>query len=198
MTRSLAALAIFLALAAPAPAQTAGTAADHEALRQLKGRVTEALNTRDYATAERLLAKPFMATAVTQDSFTDLAALKAWYEGLYTRDFLRLKSVTLAAEADELSQIHTGTFALTRGSTKERYELADGRAFELAGRWTAVSIRDGAEWKLLGVHTGVNFLDNPVIGAIERSVMWFGLGGGLAGLVAGFGAGWFMRRPRRA
>ena len=32
----------------------------------------------------------------------------------------------MEAEADETAQIYTGTFAVARGSTKERYEL---------GRW---------------------------------------------------------------
>lgn len=198
MQRPLLALALVLALAGAASAQPAGTAADHEALRKLKAEATEALNKRDYVAAERLLAKPFAATTITQDSFTDFAKLKTWFEGLYSRDFLRLKSMTLAAEADELSAIHTGTFALTRGSTRERYEMADGRVFDLNGRWTAVSIKDGNDWKLLGIHTGVNFLDNPVVAAIEKSLMWFGLGGGVIGLILGFAGGWFMRRPRRA
>ena len=73
------------------------------------------------------------------------------------------------AEADELAQIYTGTFAVARGSTKERYELADGRGFDMQGRWTATAIKEDGQWKVLAIHTGTNFLDNPVINAIERN-----------------------------
>jgi hypothetical protein len=74
--------------------------------------------------------------------------------------------------------------------------MADGRSFDVDGRWTAVSIKDNGEWKLLAVHTGTNFLDNPVLNAIEKSVVWFALGGAAGGLLVGFVAGRLFRRGR--
>ncbi len=176
--------------------QDAGTEADHTALRTLKEQAVKAVNTRDYDLARSLLREPFMATVITQDSFTDFEKLKTYFEGLYTRSFLRMKSITMSAEADELSQIYTGTFALTRGSTKERYELADGRAFDMDGRWTAVSMKENGAWKVVAVHTGTNFLDNPVLAAIQGSVTKFGAGGLALGLLIGFIAGWLVTRRR--
>ncbi len=187
-----------LMLAGSALAQNAGTPADHDALRKLKASATEAVNKRDYPAARKLLHEPFMATLVTQDSFSSFDTLTAYFESLYTRDFLRMKQVTFAAEADDLSQIYTGTFAVNKGATKEHYELADGRAFDLAGRWTAVSLKENGEWKLLAVHSGTNFLDNPVLSAVEKSLLWFGAGGIGIGLLAGFAAGWLLRRRARA
>lgn len=176
--------------------QDAGTEADHTALRTLKEQAVKAVNTRDYDLARSLLREPFMATVITQDSFTDFEKLKTYFEGLYTRSFLRMKSITMSAEADELSQIYTGTFALTRGSTKERYELADGRAFDMDGRWTAVSMKENGAWRVVAVHTGTNFLDNPVLAAIQGSVTKFGAGGLALGLLIGFIAGWLVTRRR--
>ncbi len=176
--------------------QDAGTEADHTALRSLKEQAVKAVNTRDYDLARSLLREPFMATVITQDSFTDFEKLKTYFEGLYTRTFLRMKSISMSAEADELSQIYTGTFALTRGATKERYELADGRAFDMDGRWTAVSMKENGAWKVVAVHTGTNFLDNPVLAAIQGSVTKFGAGGLALGLLIGFIAGWLVTRRR--
>jgi hypothetical protein len=198
MFRLALAIALPLVFCVPAFAQSTGTPADHEALRKLKTDITEAVNKRDYTAAEKFLNKPFMATLITQDSFTDFDKVKTYYDGLYTRDYLRLKKVSLAAEADESSQILEGTFALTKGSTKEHYEMADGRAFDMDGRWTAVSLKKDGAWKLLAVHTGTNFLDNPVINAIEKSVVWFTAGAGSIGLIAGLFAGWFIGRRRKA
>lgn len=197
LASTAAVLALALLAASPALAQTTGTKEDHAALQQLKADALRVVNARDDATARRILHQPFMATVVTQESFTDFDALKAYFDGLYTRADLRMKKITMAAEADDWSQIYEGRFALTNGATKERYELADGRAFDLAGRWTAVSIqRDGA-WKLLAVHMGTNFLDNPVLTAIEKSVAWVGAAGGGIGLVVGLGLGWFIGRRRK-
>jgi ketosteroid isomerase-like protein len=188
--------AIVLLLVGAAKAQDAGTPADHEALRKLKTDVVTAINNRDMAAANALLHKPFIATVVTQDSFNDFDKLKAYFEGLYTRNFLRMQKITMDADVDELSQIYQGTFAVARGATRERYDLADGRSFDMNGRWTAVSIKDGGAWTVLAVHSGTNFLDNPVLNAIERSIVWFGAGGLAVGLLVGFAAGWFIRRRR--
>lgn len=189
---------LLLALAtAGACAQDNTAAADLDALRKLKGDLEQSVTRRDFDAVSKLLHKPFMTTVVTQDSFTDLAPMKSYYDSLFTRSTLRMKEVSIKAEADELSQLYTGTFAMTRGSTLERYELADGRAFDMKGRWTAVSIKEpDGSWKLLGIHMGTNFLDNPVLSAIERSMMWVAAGGAGLGLLVGLGAGWLVWRRR--
>jgi len=180
-----------------AMAQTTGTPDDHDALRALKEKAVAVVNNRDYATARAILHDPFMATVITQDAFTDFNDVKSFFEGLYTRDFLRMKEIRFSAEADDYSTVYTGTFALTKGSTLERYELADGRSFDMKGRWTAVSIKDGNDWKIAAIHMGTNFLDNPVLNAIEKSVMWTGAGGAAGGLLIGLAGGWVIGRRRR-
>lgn len=194
--RAIIGFALSIFFSGGALAQQSGTQVDHEALRTLKSRAVQAVNGRDYALARSILHEPFMATVITQDSFNDFDKLKAYFEGLYTRSFLRMKTISMTAEADELSQIYSGTFALTRGSTKERYELADGRSFDMDGRWTAVSMKENEDWKVLAVHSGTNFLDNPVLAAIERSVMQFAAGGLVLGLAIGFVGGWLFTRRR--
>ena len=196
MSRLSLALVLSLLFSAPTFADNLGTQADHDALRKLKADAVTAVNNRDYVAMQRFMHQPFTATLVTQDNFTEVGKLKDYFESLYTRDSLRMKNVSIAAEADDLSQIYQGTFALTKGSTKEHYELTDGRSFDLDGRWTAVSLKDNGEWKLLAVHSGTNFLDNPVLNAIEKSVVWFGVIGAIGGLIVGFVGGWFFRKAR--
>jgi ketosteroid isomerase-like protein len=189
-------LALLLFLTTAAAAQTTGTTEDHDALRKLKADITEAVNKRDYPKAESLLHQPFMATLVTQDSFTAFDKVKAYFENLYTRDFLKMKKVSISAEADDYSQIFQGTFAVNKGSTKEHYELADGRMFDMNGRWTAVTMKENGQWKLVAVHMGTNFLDNPVLSAVENSIKWLVAAAAALGLAAGFLAGWFVKRAR--
>jgi len=194
MRRTLSTLLLAVALLAPAQAQTTGTPADHDALRQLKADVVTAINTRDHAMTGKVLARPFMATVITQDSFTEVDKVKAYFDSLFTRSFLAIRSIRIEAEADDFATIQEGTFAFAKGGTKERYEMADGRIFDMAGRWTAVAQKQDGAWKVASIHAGVNFLDNPVIAAIEKSLVWFGAGGLALGLVVGFGAGWFTGR----
>jgi len=190
-----AALSAVLAATA-ASAQEGSLAADHDALRKIKADVLNAINTRNLRGMDAIVHKPFTVTVITQDTFTDAGALQAYYDGLFTRKILRMKAVTMEAEADELSQIYTGTFAVARGSTKERYELADGRSFDMRGRWTATAIKDGGQWKLLALHGGTNFLDNPVLAAVEKSTAYTGAGGFAVGLALGVLGSFLIRRKR--
>jgi hypothetical protein len=196
----LLALAIALCvmlLGRPLLAQNVSQAADHEALRKLKTDVITAINTRNVQSMDTLLHKPFMSTLITQDSFTDIERLKAYFDGLFTRPVLRINKITMEAEPDEQAQIYTGTFAVARGGTKEVYELGDGRTYTIPGRWTATTIKDNGQWKVLAVHTGVNFIDNPVMTAVEKSTLYFGAGGIALGAVIGFLLGFFIRRKRQ-
>jgi ketosteroid isomerase-like protein len=190
-------VALFLLLGANmAMAQDATRAADHEALKKLKADVVSAINARNLAGVDALLHKPFLATMITQDSFNDTGKLKGWFEDLFTRKFLRIARIHMEAEADEAAQIYVGTFAVARGSTKERYELADGRGFDIDGRWTATAVKEDGRWTVLAVHSGVNFLDNPVVNAIERHSLTFAAGTAAVGAVIGFLLGFLLRRRR--
>ena len=196
----LLALAIALCvmlLGRPLLAQNVSQAADHEALRKLKTDVITAINTRNVQSMDTLLHKPFMSTLITQDSFTDIDRLKAYFDDLFTRSVLRINKITMEAEPDEQAQIYTGTFAVARGGTKEVYELGDGRTYTIPGRWTATTIKDNGQWKVLAVHTGVNFIDNPVMTAVEKSTLYFGAGGVALGAVIGFLLGFLIRRKRQ-
>lgn len=188
---------LFLALGInTATAQDTDRAADQEALRKLKADVLTAINTRNLASVDTLLHKPFLATVIEQDSFNNLEALNAYFQQLFTRNILRITRIHIEAEADEPSQIYTGTFAVARGSAKERYELADGRGFDIPTRWTATALKENGQWTVLTVHDGTNFLDNPIINAVERKSLTFTAGGAAAGAVAGFLLGFFIRRGR--
>ena len=190
----LAVTSAVLLVSTAAVAQDPSQAADHDALRKVKADVLHAINARDLRAMDKLLHRPFSITLVTQDIFTDVAALQGYYDALFTRKLLRMEKITLDAEADELSQIYTGTFAMARGSTKELYELTDGRRFDMHGRWTATLIKEDGQWKVLTIHSGINFLDNPVLTAVEKSTTYVGGGGAVVGLVLGFLLGFFVRR----
>jgi hypothetical protein len=85
----------------PLLAQPASDAADHEALRKLKTEVVNAINTRNVQSMDTLLHKPFMSTLISQDSFTDIPRLKAYFDDLFTRPVLRINKLTMEAEVDE-------------------------------------------------------------------------------------------------
>lgn len=185
------------AASAPTPATAPAVAADQAGLRKLKADITTAISKRDFDATEKLLHQPFMATLITQEAFTTVPQLKQYYDYVLNRATPRLKDLSLAAEVDGDSIVMNGTFAVNKGSTLERYVLEDGRTFDMKGRWTSVSLRqpDGS-WKLMAVHTGVNFLDNPVIQAIEHSILWIAATVGVVCLLLGGALGWLLKGAR--
>ena len=66
--------------------------------------------------------------------------------------------------------------------------------YRFDGRWTATAIKDNGRWKVLAIHAGTNFLDNPVINAIERNTMTFAAVSTALGAIVGFLLGFFIRR----
>jgi len=142
------AVALFLLTITAAIAQGGPQEADHAALRKLKDDVLTAINNRNLAAVDAMLHKPFLSTVITQESFNETGKLRGWFDDLFSRPLLRLRHFRIQAEADEMAQIYTGTFAVARGSTKERYELGDGRGFDFDGRWTATAIKDNGQWKV--------------------------------------------------
>jgi len=97
MSRLSLVLMLSVLLSAPSFADNTGTQADHDALRKLKTDAVEAVNKRDYSEMQKFLHQPFMTTLVTQDNFSDVGKLKDYYESLFTRDTLKMKTVSIAA-----------------------------------------------------------------------------------------------------
>jgi hypothetical protein len=66
------------------------------------------------------------------------------------------------------------------------YKFKDGDVRSMTSRWTSTIVKDGAQWKVASFHFGVNFMDNPVVDAIQNFITKVAIGCGLLGLLIGF------------
>jgi len=193
-------IAAILLLLAPLPAHAAagsGTEADHQQLRALLAVVRDAVNNRDVAALTPYLHTPFAATMITQDLITTPEELQAYYDKWMRGDNAFVKKLTIAPEADALTQIYDDKYGIVYGSNVENYELATGNNYTLHSRWTATVIKDDGRWKLLTVHAGINFVDNPVLAAATENTTLIGAGAGVIGLLVGLLLSWGYSRVRR-
>ena len=96
-----------------------------------------------------------------------------------------LKTVEMKLTADDLTELYADkTIGIVRGSGQENYVLSDSRDYEMLTRWTATVIRDDdGKWRILSLHIGTNFLDNPILGEAENSLMYFTIGGFFIGII---------------
>jgi hypothetical protein len=66
-------------------------------------------------------------------------------------------------------------------------------------RWTATVIKDtDGKWRILTLHIGTDFLDNPILAVAENSTKYFAMAGGAAGLVLGLLIMFLWGRSRKA
>lgn len=160
--------------AGPAAGQEPDRAADHESLRQLMKRTATAINTADLKALESCLAEEFAFTTVDQSCITNQAGLAAYFGRLSSPDS-PVASVQIAPRAQFLTRFVGPDAGYCGGDSVDVYTLKDGRVFRIPSRWTAVVLRERGAWRAAAVHTGINFIDNPVLAARALSV-WGKLG----------------------
>jgi ketosteroid isomerase-like protein len=155
--------------AAPA---TAEREADHTALRVLLVEATKAFNSQDLEALFSYFTKEFVFTAVDQTALTDVATAKSYYERMLHRPDSKVTSVTVEPSADILTRFTGERSGYCYGKTRDTYTVrSSGRKIVVDGRWTAVVVKEGDVWKVAALHTGVNFIDNPVIAYQSRSFL---------------------------
>jgi hypothetical protein len=65
-------------------------------------------------------------------------------------------------------------------------------------RWTATVIKDtDGKWRILTLHIGTDFLDNPILAVAEDSAKFIGAAGGAVGLVFGLLIMFMLGRRKR-
>ncbi len=171
---------------------------DHDELRALLRTATEAMNSKNFDALTPLFHGKCSITTVDQKLFTNVADFKTYCEGLSKGDKAVVKSIVFKPEADALTEFVGDNIGLSHGVSTDAYTFPDGDVRTMTSRWTATVIKDNGKWKILNLHIGTNFLDNPVVAALKGYVYKAGLGGGAGGLIVGFAVAWFLKSKRRA
>lgn len=175
MLVSLAAAALVLTFSGAAravdPAPLPDREADHAALRVLLAEAAKAFNSQDLEKLFSFFAKEFVFTTVDQTVITDLAAAKQHYDRMLRQPDSKITSVTVEPSADVLTRFTGEASGYCYGKTRDTYTVrSTGRKVTTDGRWTAVVVKEDGRWKVAAIHTGVSFIDNPVVAYQSLSV----------------------------
>ena len=174
--------------------------ADHEELRAMLQGATTAINEERFADVSKFFQPQLRVTTVNQEVIIKPEGLEPYFrswvgEGQY------VKSMKMTMEADELTEFHgegASRFGICRGKGVEEYSLKDGRHLVLDTRWTATVTKDSqGKWKILALHLGTNFYDNPIVAQFQAAATKLGVGGLIAGLLAGGILGYLLGRRRK-
>jgi ketosteroid isomerase-like protein len=171
----------------------------HEELRGLLDGIEVAINNEQYADLGQYFHENLRITTINQEVMLSRDDIEPYFTGWFGEDGF-LKKLDMKLEADALTEFYAdNTMGIVRGSGVEDYVLADGRTFDMKTRWTATVIKDAdGSWRILALHIGTNFLDNPLLTAVESAVTDYAIKGAIGGVVVGLLLGFLFGRRRKA
>ena len=163
----------------------ANTEATHQELRELLQGLEKAVNTKQYGELQRYFSPKMKVTMINQETLSDPSQIEPYFNKWFGEKGY-LKDLQMKLDADAKTEFYGEDIGVVWGSGDEKYILSDTRFFDMKTRWTATVIKEAdGKWRILTLHIGTNFLDNPVSNAIERSTKLFAAIGALAGLILG-------------
>lgn len=171
----------------------------HEELRALLTGIETAINTEQYGDLKQYFHEKLYITTITQEVMLSHDDIAPYFEGHFGEGG-RLEKLDMRLNADALTDFYADkTMGIVLGSGEEDYLLADGRFFAMKTRWTAtVAIDTDGKWRILALHIGTDFMDNPVIVAVEEAVKTYMIRGAIGGAIVGLILGVLFGRRRKA
>ena len=170
----------------------------HEELRALIKGLEEAVNSEAYDKLHQYLHKDLRITMSNQEVLSSHEDVDKFFNFWFGPDGF-LKRVEMKLDADSLTELYADkTIGIVRGSGEENTYLSDSRFFPMKTRWTATVIKDvDGKWRVLSLHIGVDFLDNPILSVAKESGKYMAVAGALIGLLIGLLAGFMLWRKRQ-
>ena len=191
---------LFALIAAPVYAEEEPDHAIHDELRQVLQGLEQAINSEKYQDLAHYFHPNMRVTTINQEIISAPNEIAPYFNHWFGQGGY-LRKLNIALHADAATELYADkTIGVVRGRGDEDYILADGRAFPMKTRWTATVIKDtDSKWRILTLHIGTNFLDNPVLSVAEASILHFAVGGCVVGVVIGGLLGFlFGRRGKKS
>jgi hypothetical protein len=204
VNRFLAILFLLIAQSAFAAEPAAVTPADqavHAELRALVQGIEQAINTEKYGDLKQFFDEKLRVTTINQQVINTPAGIDPYFDSWFGKGGY-LKKMDIKLIPDELTQLYgppgNPTWGLAYGAGIENYQLTDGRYLPMKTRWTATVTKGaGGKWRILALHIGTNFYDNPILAEIQGASKYYAAGGAIGGLLLGAVLAWLLIRRKR-
>jgi ketosteroid isomerase-like protein len=187
-------------VAAPAPNATLAKEEDpaHEELRTLRKGLIEAIQKNDIDALLTYLDPDVLVTWPNGEVSRKPEGVKAYYDRMMKGPGRIVDSLTSDPTVDELAHLY-GDTAISTGTSKDHYHLADGKDLDLLTHWTAAVVKKDGKWKITAFHGSVDMFDNAVLRlAISRVAWWAGGIAAVVGIIIGLIVARVFRKPPAA
>jgi uncharacterized protein (TIGR02246 family) len=167
---------------------------DRAALQALLATGADALNTRKFDAISTHLAPNFHIITVDAGKHVGLDDFRKYFAALLEGPNATLRDFKAELATDEDTRFIDDNTAMSHGTSRETYTFRDGDVRSMQSRWSAVTHKDGTDWKLVNIQFTANVLDNPVIEGTKSFAQKLAIGVAAAGLVIGFLVARLLRR----
>jgi len=167
------------------PAIAEENAADHQELRKILSDVQNSINNKEFKDVEKYLRPDVLITFQDAEVVKGVEGASEYLERKLTGGNAVLKDHHLTAQADEISNI-IGNVAIAHGSATQDFKFAAGMEIKLDSKWTATLIKENGTWKAAAIHMSSNVFDNPLLTTAQKNLLFYLLGGFIAGLLTMF------------
>ncbi len=154
----------------------------HDELRMLRTQVIDAIVQGDIDAVLTHVHPNVVVTWQNADVCRGAGELKAFFERMGKKTFQGYK---VPPTPDDLTVLYGGDTGVAFGRVVGQYTLF-GKEFEFTSRWTATVVKESGKWLLASYHVSFNALDNPLLNAAEKSLIWVAAGTALLGALIGF------------
>lgn len=161
----------------------------HQELRNLLQGIETAINTEKYDDLKHYFSKELHVTTINQQVITTPDGIDVYFKDWFGKGGY-LKKLDIKLTPDALTQLYgdpnNPSWGLVYGGGIENYQLTDGRYLPMKTRWTATVVKEAdGKWRILALHIGANFYDNPIFAAVKDSTRYYAAGGIAIGLLLG-------------
>jgi len=175
----------------------ADTEATHNELRQLVSGIEKAINNEQYNELSQYFSQEMKVTAINQELLSKHSDIVPYFEKWFGKNG-KIKKLEIKLTADEKTKFYSDNIGIVYGTGEEKYILSDTRKFDMLTRWTATVLKENdGKWRILTLHIGTDFLDNPLLNTIEDSVKIFGIIGVIVGLLLGLLFGFLLWKKKK-
>lgn len=173
----------------------------HQELRALLTGIETAVNSENYANLKPFFDEKLRVTTINQQVISTPDGIDAYFKDWFGKGGY-LKKLDIKLTPDAITQLYgdpaNPSWGLVYGAGTENYQLVDGRNLAMKTRWTATVVKEpDGKWRILALHIGANFYDNPIFAAVKNSTKYYAAGGLTVGLLLGVLGMVFLRRKKR-
>ncbi|AFY50452.1 protein with protein kinase II-like association domain [Nostoc sp. PCC 7524] len=142
----------------------------------------EAINNRNFSKIQPYLHPSFTITTVDNQVFHKVPEFEKYWNQQFSSS---IQNIKMNLPGETVRTFLSPETVVSSGEAISTFSFKDGKAADMAMRWTAVLQKLQDKWTIQSLHFSSNLLDNPVLSAAQGLGKTIGIASGVGGFLLG-------------